>query len=121
MRSDSFLKLVVDRGLLSPAQAKKISLKHGKATLAMLEELIGLNEAAKADLCQMYGDTLGVAYIDLSRTFIQPDVVKLLPRDFSVKHQLIAIYRFADSVTIAAADPLDPTVLDDAARLASCR
>ena len=119
MRSDTFIKLVVDRGLLSPEQAKRISLKHGKTTLAMLEELIGLNEAAKADLCQMYGDTLGVAYIDLSRTFIQPDVVKLLPRDFAVKHQLIAVYRFADSVTIAAADPLNLTVLGDASRLAS--
>lgn len=118
MRSDTFLKLVVDRGLLSSEQAKKMSLKHGKATLAMLEELIGLQEAAKADLCQMYGDTLGVAYIDLSRTFIQPDVVKLLPREFAAKHQLIAIYRFADSVTIAAADPLNPAVLDDASRLA---
>jgi type IV pilus assembly protein PilB len=119
MRSDTFLKLVVDQGLLSPEQARKISLKHGKATLAMLEELIVLNEAAKTELCQMYGDTLGVAYIDLSRTFIQSDVVRLLPRDFAVKHQLIAIYRFADSVTVAAADPLNPTVLDDASRLAA--
>ena len=118
MRSDSFLKLVVDRGLLSPEQAKKISLKHGKATLAMLEELVVLQESARADLAQMYGDTLGVAYLDLSRTFIQPDVVKLIPRDFAVKHQLIAVYRFADSVTLAASDPLNPTVLDDAARLA---
>ncbi len=119
MRSETFLKLVVDRGLLSPEQAKKISLKHGKATLAMLEELVSLNETAKTELCQMYGDTLGVAYIDLSRTFIQPDVVKLLPRDFAVKHELIAIYRFADSVTIAATDPLNLAVLDDASRHAS--
>jgi type IV pilus assembly protein PilB len=118
MRSNTFLRLVQDRGLLSAKQTEKLSLKHGKATLAILEELIGLQEAAKADLCQMYGDTLGVAYIDLSRTFIQPDVVKLLPRDFAVKHQLIAIYRFGDSVTIAATDPLNPTVLDDASRLA---
>ena len=119
MRSDSFLKLVVDRGLISPEQAEKLSVKHGKATLAILEELIGRHETAKAELCQMYGDTLGVAYLDLTRTIIQPDVVKLLPRDFAVKHQLIAIYRFADSITVAAAEPLNPTVLDDAARLVS--
>ena len=67
----------------------------------------------------MYGDALGVAYVDLNRTLIQADVVKLLPRDFAVKHQLIAIYRFADSVTVAAADPLNLTVLDDASRLVS--
>ncbi|HOX57372.1 MAG TPA: GspE/PulE family protein [Candidatus Paceibacterota bacterium] len=119
MRSDSFLKLVVDRGLISAEQAEKLSAKHGKATLAILEELIDRYETAKPELCQMYGDTLGVAYLDMTRTIIQPDVVKLLPRDFAVKHQMIAIYRFADSITVAAAEPLNPTVLDDASRLVS--
>lgn len=119
MRSNSFLKLVVDKGLVSPEEAKEMSLQHGNAPLAILEELVGSQEASKADLCQLYGDALGVAYVDLNRTLIQADVVKLLPRDFAVKHQLIAIYRFADSVTVAAADPLNLTVLDDAARLVS--
>jgi len=111
--------LVVDRGLISAEQAEKLSAKHGKATLAILEELIDRYETAKPELCQMYGDTLGVAYLDMTRTIIQPDVVKLLPRDFAVKHQMIAIYRFADSITVAAAEPLNPTVLDDASRLVS--
>ncbi|HPO43336.1 MAG TPA: GspE/PulE family protein [Verrucomicrobiota bacterium] len=119
MKSDAFLKLVVDRGLVSAEQARTLSARHGKVALAILEQLIDRHETAKVELCQMYGDALGVAYLDLTRTIIQPEVVRLLPRDFAVKHQMIAVYRFADSVTVATAEPLNPTVLDDAARLLS--
>ncbi|HOW80554.1 MAG TPA: hypothetical protein PK406_14000, partial [Verrucomicrobiota bacterium] len=119
MKSEAFLKLVVDRGLVSAEQARTLSARHGKVALAILEQLIDRHETAKVELCQMYGDALGVAYLDLTRTIIQPEVVRLLPRDFAVKHQMIAVYRFADSVTVATAEPLNPTVLDDAARLLS--
>jgi type IV pilus assembly protein PilB len=44
-------------------------------------------------------------------------VVSLLPREFAIKHRVIALYQFGGAATIATADPLNITVLDDAAKL----
>jgi type IV pilus assembly protein PilB len=118
MKPRRFLDEAAERGLLLPAQARALHTRHRGNNLAALEEILASQTVPKDALCRLFGDSLGVAYVDLSRTIIQPDVVNLLPREFAVAQRLIALYRFGGTVTVASADPLNVTVLDDAARFA---
>ncbi len=117
MKQRRFLDLLVEQGHLPAAQAQALEVRHRGNALAALEDLIATQSVPKEDLCRLFGDSLGIAYVDLSRTIIQPEVIKLLPREFAVTHRLIAIYCFGGAVTVASGDPLNVMVMDDAARL----
>ncbi len=118
MKARHFLDFLVTQGRLPAARAQVLEARHRGNALAMLEDLIASQSLPKDDLCRFYGDSLGTAYVDLSRTIIQPEAVSLIPREFAVAHGLIALYRFGGGVTVASSDPLNVTVLDNAARLA---
>jgi type IV pilus assembly protein PilB len=116
MRIRPFLDKVVAAGHMTVEQARALETRHHGNPVSALEELVQYQVAPKEALCRIYGDTLGRAYVDLSRTIIQPEVVSLLPREFAKAHRVIALYRFGDGITVAAADPLNLPVMDDAAR-----
>lgn len=115
MKRRGFLDLVVDAGLIPQAQAHALNDHHQGNALAALEELIATHSAPREDLCRLFGDSLGTAYVDLSRTIVKPEVVKLIPRDFAVENRVIALYQFGGAVTVATADPLNVTLKDDIA------
>lgn len=117
MKTPRFLDLLVERGLLLAAQAKALNTRHRGNALKALEELIAAQSVPKDELCRLFGDTLGTAYVELGRTIIQPEVVNLIPREFASAHRLIAIYRFGGAVTVVSADPLNIVVMDSVARL----
>ena len=117
MKAPRFLELLVERGLLSAVQAQMLETRHRGDALAVLEDLIAAQSLPKEELCRLFGDTLGIAYVDLSRTLIKPEVVNLIPREFALTHRLIATYRFGGAVTVVSADPLNVMVMDSVARL----
>ena len=117
MKIPRFLNLLVERGHLPAAQVTVLNARHRGNALAALEELIAAQTVSKDELCRLYGDTLGTAYVELNRTLIQPEVVNLIPREFALAHCLIAIYRFGGAITVVSADPLNVMVMDSVARL----
>lgn len=118
MKPSRFFDLLAQHSLMPAAQAQALAAHHHGNALAALEDVIASQSAPKDEACRLYGDSVGFAYVDLTRTIIQPEVVKLIPRDFAVAQRVIALYCFGGAVTVATADPLNVTVLDAAARLA---
>lgn len=51
--------------------------------------------------------------IDISRFKITPEVLKLVPANICKQYQIIPISKFADTITLAMADPLNILALDD--------
>lgn len=117
MKKRHFLDLLTEKGRLQKAQADALRARHGGDDLKILDELIAAHCLPKEELCRLFGDTLGIAYVDLSRTIVQPEAAKLLPHEFAAKNHVIPIYLFGDGVTMASADPLNIEVRDEATRL----
>lgn len=65
MKRRGFLDLVVDAGLIPQAQAHALNDHHQGNALAALEELMATHSAPREDLCRLFGDSLGTAYVDL--------------------------------------------------------
>ena len=116
MKNRRFLEQLVERGMVVEDQVEALTERHRGDALGALEELIDSQTIPKDELCRLYGDTLGAAFVDLGCTIIQPEVVDLIPRDFAVANRLIAIYSFANSVTVATSDPLNLSLMDEVSR-----
>lgn len=89
MNKRRFLDLLVEHRHLVASQAQALEARHRGNALAALEELLARQALLPKDEdVRLYGDTLGIAYVDLSRTIIQSEVVSLLRRDFAV-HRIV--------------------------------
>lgn len=116
MKKRRFLEQLVERGMVVEDQVEALTDRHRGDALGALEELIDSQTIPNDELCRLYGDTLGAAFVDLGCTIIQPEVVDLIPRDYAVANRLIAIYSFANSVTVATSDPLNLSLMDEVSR-----
>src|SRR5437879_3312836 len=63
----------------------------------------------------------GVSLIDLSSTEIEPEIVKLLPRDYVVRYQVIPVRKNGSVLSVALNDPNDVLVMDDLRFRTGCR
>lgn len=115
-----FLELLAREGLLSSHDSQGLLDKFKGDAFAILGYLVRSNAGPPSILARLWGEAIGVAYVDLERTLFQKEVVKKLPLDFARKHKMIPLYRFGDIVTLAAADPLNNLLLNEAERVMGC-
>lgn len=57
------------------------------------------------DLGKLWGDALGVAYVDPSKTLIQYDVVRRLSQEVAEERQVLPVYEMNHVVTVVTATP----------------
>ncbi|HPN56543.1 MAG TPA: ATPase, T2SS/T4P/T4SS family [Candidatus Omnitrophota bacterium] len=75
--------------------------------------LVRMNLISEDDLTHILSEGLGLPPIDISRLKIDPNVVKLIPRDVAEKYQIMPVSKMGGNLTLAMADPLNIFVIDD--------
>lgn len=75
--------------------------------------LVQLNLISEEDLTRLLSEGLGMPPIDISRLKIDPEVIKLIPKDIVRKYQIMPISKMGNHLTLAMADPLNIFVFDD--------
>src|SRR6266850_348865 len=63
----------------------------------------------------------GVSLVDLSTCDVEPELVKLLPRECVVRYQVMPVRRSGNVLSVAMNDPNDVLVLDDLRFRTGCR
>ena len=119
VRNPEFLKLVVSKGMLTEEDTNNLLKKYNGDAYSILTFLVRGSAAKKNELGMLWGDSLGVAYIDLSRTMMQHHVVQKLPEQFARTSKMIPVYQFGDVITIATSNPGQIIALKEAERLVS--
>ncbi|MBI3083668.1 MAG: type II/IV secretion system protein [Candidatus Omnitrophica bacterium] len=64
-------------------------------------------------LVELMAAQSGLATVDLSTHVIRPDVLQLIPAALARRHTLIPIFKIAETLTVAIADPLNFLALDE--------
>jgi type IV pilus assembly protein PilB len=82
--------------------------------LAILMDLVKRDPRRREVLGRLYGDYLGVAYVDCGRTLIHNDLTARLPEQFARKRHLLPLYEFGGAITVASATPKDSRLLAEA-------
>jgi len=75
--------------------------------------LVKLGFLGESDLVRALARQHRVPAVDLERVRLDPKILKLIPAEFAVKHQVLPLRRVGRTLTIAMSNPTDLGVIDD--------
>ncbi len=120
-RNPSFLELLIAQRIITAADAERLKQKYAGNLPLILNHFYRGSIVTKDALGKLWGDSIGIAYVNLEKTLFQKQVVQQLPEGFARSNKLIPLYAIDDVVTVAAADPLDDGMLEDVRKLLKAR
>jgi type IV pilus assembly protein PilB len=101
------------KGLISEKDIDRI-LKTQKDTVKDLQKvIIELGILKKDEMMIALANEIGVKYVNLNEITIDPLIVVLIPEEMARRHQLIAIDKGENKLTVAMANPLDVFAYDE--------
>ncbi len=105
-------QMLIDAGYLTEEQLD-IALKEQKRTGEKLGEiLIRMGFVTREDILKVLSRQWGVPYIDLKRTFVDPNAIKLVPEETARENKLIPIEVKDNKLIVAMANPNDIYAID---------
>jgi type IV pilus assembly protein PilB len=75
--------------------------------------LVKLGFLGEQDLVRALARQHRIPAVDLERVKLDPKILKLVPTDIAIKHQVLPLRRVGRTLTVAMANPTDLGVLDD--------
>ena len=75
--------------------------------------LVKLGFLGESDLVRALARQHRVPAVDLERVRLDPRILKLIPGEFAVKHQVLPLRRVGRTLTVALSNPTDLGVIDD--------
>lgn len=92
----------------------KLALQFQKERGGKLSDcLVQLNLVSEKDLLLALSEGLGFPPISLSRFKIDPEIIKLVPKDMAKHYQMVPVAKMGKVLTVAMADPLNIFAIDD--------
>ncbi|GAF91148.1 unnamed protein product, partial [marine sediment metagenome] len=71
IHNPEFFKLLISKGILTEKDSQNLLNKFKGDAFSVLIYLVKGSVSKKDDLCKLWGDTLGVAYVNLDKTLFQ--------------------------------------------------
>ena len=105
-----FLELVVANKLITPQEGADLAGRFRGNDFAVLLQLVNERPHLKDVLGKAWGDSIGFAYVNPEGTAVQPEAVAQVPREFAEANQIVPLYSFGGSLTMAAVNPADKTL-----------
>ncbi len=106
-------ELLVKENLITPEQLQKAleeQKKHGGRLGTHLTRLGFINEE---ELTKFLSKQYGVPAVNLKEIEIDPEVIKLLPKEMAKKYNVIPINRTGSTLIVAMSDPSNIFAIDD--------
>ncbi len=106
-------ELLVRENLISPLQLAK-AMESQRATGTRLgAQLAKLGYVEENELTQFLSKQYGVPAINLADFEIDPEVLKVIPKELVVRHQAIPVSKAGNTLIVAMADPSNIYAVDD--------
>jgi hypothetical protein len=106
-------ELLVKEKLISPMQLLKAIETQRSIGGRLGDQLIKLGYIDEDELTAFLSKQYGVPSINLSAFEIDPEVLKILPKEVVSRHQVIPVNRSGNTVIIAMCDPSNIHAIDD--------
>ncbi|MDP2195083.1 MAG: GspE/PulE family protein [Rhodocyclaceae bacterium] len=114
-------QILIARGVISEDQLRIALLEQMKHNQPVGKLLVSLGFVSEATLRDALGESLGHKSIDLARATVDPQALRLVPRDIAKRHRLLPLDYAPGQrrLTIAIADPNDIVAIDQLRTLIS--
>lgn len=97
----------MNEGLITPSQLQEALDKQRADGGKIVENLMALEYLDTQTFVRFLSRQPGIASIDLLNYTIPADVVRLIDREFAMKHQIVPIDKMGKDLTVGMACPLD--------------
>ncbi|MSU51831.1 MAG: type II/IV secretion system protein [Opitutaceae bacterium] len=109
--NSEFVELLLRRpGFDSGVKLEVLAAKH-QAPLDLLQVVIDQKLLLKEDVCRLWGDHLGIAYVDVLASGITEEAIKQIPIEIARKVRAIGLYVIDGVLTVAMATPEDANLV----------
>jgi type II secretory ATPase GspE/PulE/Tfp pilus assembly ATPase PilB-like protein len=95
--------------------------QHGPGTLAHLQAVIDQKLLTKEQACQLWANSIGIAYVDVLASAITEEAIEKLPQEIARKAQVIGLYVLDEVMTVAMATPEDEELIRRLQQIAQVR
>ncbi|MBI3010896.1 MAG: type II/IV secretion system protein [Candidatus Omnitrophica bacterium] len=106
-------ELLLEQGTLNQEQLDGAQAHAEQSGQPLRRILVQAGLMTESALVELMAAQSGLATVDLSTHVIRPDVLQLIPPTLARRHTLIPIFKIAETLTIAIADPLNFLAMDD--------
>jgi len=107
-------RLLVDKGVISGDQLRIALQEQNKSHQPLGRLLVGLGFLSEATIRDVMSENLGQDSVDFSSIIIDPNAIKLIPKDIARRYQLLPLSVDIPTkhLTLAVADPDNIIALD---------
>jgi len=106
-------ELLVERGMITQAQLND-ALEEQKFTKRFLgETLVSRGLVTEEQIAKVLAEQLGLAFLDLKEAEIETKAVELIPEELALKYTAMPLFIVLGTLTVAMANPLDVTAIDE--------
>ena len=106
-------ELLVKEQLITPLQLRRAVDSQRGSGGRLGHELTKLGYIDENELTAFLSKQYGVPSVNLSDIELDPDVLKLLPKEVVTRHQVIPVNRSGNTLIVAMADPSNIFAVDD--------
>ena len=111
-------EVLVSQGLLTEEQVQQALALQNSTPLGQPRRRLGsvvieAGFATERQVAEALAEALGLPLVDLGRTMVVPDHVRLLPRAVADRSGVLVLERTGNSITVATSDPTNVVALDD--------
>jgi len=112
--SGNFLIDILQKNkLIASEKIDEIVSKQKTTTFDLQKIIIRQNILKKEELMLAIAEEIGVRYVDLKEVEIDPSIAVLIPEEMARRHQIIALDKEGEMLTVSMANPLDVFAHDE--------
>jgi general secretion pathway protein E/type IV pilus assembly protein PilB len=107
-------QILISQGILTEDQLRIALLEQMKSKLPVGKLLVNLGFVSEATLRDALSEKLGLQSVDLSQIIIDSSAMKMVPRDFALRHHIfpVALDRERGTLIVALSDTNNLVALD---------
>lgn len=102
---------LLDSGLVKPGDLKKAEDEAKKTKKPLRSVLLNNGYLKEEELSRLEAYILGIPFVDLSKTTIDPEALQVIPEPIAKKNNIVAFKKTGKNLEVAMLDPDDlPTI-----------
>jgi general secretion pathway protein E/type IV pilus assembly protein PilB len=111
-KDDYLIDNLLDMGVINQQQLADAQADAAQSGNGVVDTLLARGTLSPKALAGAKAAAFGVEVIDLAEIQIQDDVLNAVPRHIAKKYNVVPVYKYGNTLTIALSDPSDLDTLD---------
>src|SRR5664280_3423077 len=109
--------MLVDLGFVTSQQVSALRVEAQTSGMGVVDLMLANKIIRPADVTQAKAAHFGAEVVNLSEMRIEDDVIATIPRHIAKKYRVVPVFKHANNLTVALADPSDLDTIDSLTHL----